>query len=209
MNYYYDIILNFQENNCMFYDWLANDSLDFVKKIPIFQVTTKVLKDLVNNNIVVRENFLESIYNKTKLKNNTLEYAALFVSKNGAIVLEFNSSGEDILRSFLQVADECNLLEIIYTLPVTKLEYQINKHLEYDGVLRYEKDIKNFINLEINTLYNNKDWEKIVFLYNEWFLKSQNNVAEMVREMAEKLELGITDQELKIYNLIKLSYNNV
>ena len=209
MNYYYDITLNFQENNYMFYDWLSNDSLDFIKRIPIFQVTTKVLKDLVNKNIIVNEQFLSSIYNKAKFINTTLEYGALFVSKNGAIAIEFNAQGEDILRSFLTVADECHILEIIYTLPLTKLDYKIKKSLKYERMLRYEQEIKKFILLELNTLYSNKDWEKIVFLYNEWFLKSHNNVAQMVQEMSEKLERGITEQEVKIYNLIKLSYNNV
>ena len=31
----------------------------------------------------------------------------------------------------------------------------------------------------------------------------------MIKDMQNKLKLGITDVELKIYNLIKLSYNNV
>ena len=195
MNFYYDIVVNFQENNYMFYEWAESDVLEYIKRVPIFQVTTKVLRD--------------SIYNKTKLKKGFLEYVSLFVSKNGAIVLEFASDGKVIARSGLQVNDECNVMEVIYTLPIFRLEYKVLNRLELNKDLRLESTIKDFINLEINTLYKNKEWEKIVFLYNEWFLKSDPNVGEMVQEMQNRLKGEITDREFRIYNLIKLSYNNV
>ncbi len=209
MNYYYDIMANLEDNNYMFYEWDESDNIELIKKIPIFQVTTKVLKDFINNDISVTNEFLDFIHNKTKLKKETLEYLALFASKNGAIIIEFANDGTSIARSFLQVSDECNVLEVLYTIPILKMDYKILKKIKYSKDLRIEKKIKDFINLEINTLYNNKDLEKIVFLYNEWFYKSKNNVAEMIKDMQNKLKLGITDVELKIYNLIKLSYNNV
>lgn len=209
MNFYYDIIVNFQENNYMFYEWEDDDVLDCIKKIPLIQVTTKTLKDLVNNNFMVDKDFLTSIHKKTKLKNGTLEYAALFVSKNGTLVVEFAQDGSSIVRSYLQVIDECHIQDILYTLPTDKLNYKIiNKIIENKGI-RKEEIIKKFINLELNTLYKNKDWEKIVFLYNEWFLKTKSNVAEMIQDMQNKLKSGITDVEVKIYELIKLSYSNV
>ena len=209
MNFYYDIVVNFQENNYMFYEWAKSDVLEYIKRVPIFQVTTKVLRDIINNNIEVDKEFLDSIYNKTKLKKGFLEYVSLFVSKNGAIVLEFASDGKVIARSGLQVNDECNVMEVIYTLPIFRLEYKVLNRLELNKDLRLESTIKDFINLEINTLYKNKEWEKIVFLYNEWFLKSNLNVGEMVQEMQNRLKGEITDREFRIYNLIKLSYNNV
>lgn len=209
MNFYYDIIVNFQENNYMFYEWEDDDVLDCIKKIPLIQVTTKTLKDLVNNNFMVDKEFLTSIHKKTKLKNGTLEYAALFASKNGALVVEFAQDGSSIARSYLQVIDECHIQDILYTLPTDKLNYKIiNKIIENKGI-RKEEIIKKFINLELNTLYKNKDLEKIVFLYNEWFLKTKSNVAEMIHDMQNKLKSGITDVEVKIYELIKLSYSNV
>ena len=157
MNFYYDIIVNFQENNYMFYEWEDDDVLDCIKKIPLIQVTTKTLKDLVNNNFMVDKDFLTSIHKKTKLKNGTLEYAALFVSKNGTLVVEFAQDGSSIARSYLQVIDECHIQDILYTLPTDKLNYKIiNKIIENKGI-RKEEIIKKFINLELNTLYKNKD----------------------------------------------------
>ena len=48
MNYYYDIVVNFQDTNYMFYDWNEKDNIEFIKKIPIFQVTTNTLKDFIS-----------------------------------------------------------------------------------------------------------------------------------------------------------------
>ena len=193
----------------MFYEWEDDDVLDYIKKIPLIQVTTKILKDLVNYNFMVDKDFLASIYNKTKLKSGFLEYAVLFVSKNGALVAEFSQDGSSIARSYLQVGDECHIQDILYTLPIDKLNYKITTKITESRAIRKEEIIKKFINLELNTLYKNKDWEKIVFLYNEWFLKTKSNVAEMVQDMQNKLKSGITDVEVKIYELIKLSYSNV
>ena len=209
MNFYYDIVVNFQEKNYKFYEWIETDVIEYIKKIPVFQVSSKVLIDMLNNNIQVDHDFLENIYNKTKLKKGSLEYVALFVSKNGSVVLEFNTEGKVIARSNLQIADECRVMEVIYTLPIFKLVYKVLDKIEFSNDIRFEKNIKDFINLEINTLYKNKEWQKIVFLYNEWFLKNTFNVAEMVQEMHDKLDEEITERELNIYKLIKLSYNNV
>ena len=76
-------------------------------------------------------------------------------------------------------------------------------------MLRIEEDIKRFIEIEINSLYKRKNYTKLNYLYNEWFKKDNKNPKEMKEEMHKKLKNGITEKEINIYNLIKLSYNNV
>ena len=209
MNYYYDIVLNFQEKNYMFYEWEEEDSIDIIKKIPIFQVNIKTFKDLINNEINVDLEFLKSIENKTELKNKTLKYVVLFVSKNGAIALEFNNEGQSIYRSFLQVDDELGAIEMLFTLPVYKLNYTILKKISISKNLRKEDNIKNFIKKEIDLLYNNKEIDKLKYLYNEWFLKDNDDIIKIYSEMNKKLQDKLSDREITIYNLIRLSYNNV
>lgn len=209
MNYYYDIVVNFQDTNYMFYDWNEKDNIEFIKKIPIFQVTTNTLKDFISYNIIINEEILNTIKDKTKLKKSVLKYCALFVSKNGAIVLEFDDKGLSISRSFLQIEDEINVLESLYTLPFAKFNYKIKNKINVNNMLRIEEDIKRFIEIEINSLYKRKNYTKLNYLYNEWFKKDNKNLKEMKEEMHKKLENGITEKEINIYNLIKLSYNNV
>lgn len=209
MNYYYDIVLNFQEKNYMFYEWEEEDIIDIIKKIPIFQVNIKTFKDLINNEINVDLEFLKSIENKTELKNKTLKYVALFASKNGSIALEFNNEGKSIYRSFLQVDDELGTIEMLFTLPVYKLNYTILKKISISKNLRKEDNIKNFIKKEIDLLYNNKEIDKLKYLYNEWFLKDNDDILKIYNEMNKKLQDKLSDREITIYNLIRLSYNNV
>ena len=145
MNYYYDVVVNFQEKNYRFYEWNENDEIEIIKKIPIFYVNAKTIKDIINNQIEVNSSFLEQIKNKTKIKEKKLEYVALFITKNASIVLEFNKVGLAITRSYLQVEDECNILEILYTLPLYKLEYKIKNKIATINELKIKQELKKFL----------------------------------------------------------------
>ena len=209
MNYYYDLVLNFNETAFMFYEWNENDVIELIKKIPLFSVNNKVLKDLIYNEIVVDKEFLNLIEDKCELKNGTLKYVALFASKNGAIALEFNNDGKSISRSFLQVDDEIGVTEMLYTIPLFKFDYTLGQKIKINKNLRIEEDIKKFIELEIDSLYKKGNFDKLKYLYNEWFLKDSNDLNIIYKDMKEKLKGDLTDKEMNIYNLIRLSYNNV
>lgn len=208
MNYYYDVVVNFQEKNYRFYEWNENDEIEIIKKIPIFYVNAKTIKDIINNQIEVNSSFLEQIKNKTEIKEKKLEYVALFTTKNASIVLEFNKVGLAITRSYLQVEDECNILEILYTLPLYKLEYKIKNKIATINELRIEQELKKFLLIEIEELYKNKNIKKMQFLYNEWFKKDCNDINKIYLDIKEKLNHELTENEINIYNLIKLSHNN-
>ena len=180
-----------------------------IKKIPLFSVNNKVLKDLIYNEIVVDKEFLNLIEDKCELKNGTLKYVALFASKNGAIALEFNNDGKSISRSFLQVDDEIGVTEMLYTIPLFKFDYTLGQKIKINKNLRIEEDIKKFIELEIDSLYKKGNFDKLKYLYNEWFLKDSDDLSIIYKDMKEKLKGDLTDKEMNIYNLIRLSYNNV
>ena len=209
MNYYYDLVLNFNETAFMFYEWNENDVIELIKKIPLFSVNNKLLKDLIYNEIVVDKEFLNLIEDKCELKNGTLKYVALFASKNGAIALEFNNDGKSISRSFLQVDDEIGVTEMLYTIPLFKFDYTLGQKIKINKNLRIEEDIKKFIELEIDSLYKKGNFDKLKYLYNEWFLKDSDDLNIIYKDMKEKLKGDLTDKEMNIYNLIRLSYNNV
>ena len=209
MNYYYDLVLNFNETAFMFYEWNENDVIEFIKKIPLFSVNNKVLKDLIYNEIVVDKEFLNLIEDKCELKNGTLKYVALFASKNGAIALEFKNDGKSISRSFLQVDDEIGVTEMLYTIPLFKFDYTLGQKIKINKNLRIEEDIKKFIELEIDSLYKKGNFDKLKYLYNEWFLKDSDDLSIIYKDMKEKLKGDLTDKEMNIYNLIKLTINNV
>lgn len=209
MNYYYDVLLNFNDYLFSFYEWEETDSLEYFKKVPLFQVSSKTLKDFTNYDVIVDENFLNLIKDKAKSKGSTPSYVAIFADKNGSVAIEFDETGKSISRSLLSIDDEVNINDILYTIEVSNINYKIDKLLKRNNNLRYEDSIKRVITTELNNLMDNKDYLKLKYLYMEWSNKEENDYKVMYKEMLDSLNNMISNKELKIYDLIKLSYKMV
>ena len=209
MNYYYDVLLNFLDTNIYFYEWDNLDNIEYYKRVPLIQVNSKTLKDFINNNIVVEKEFLDTIKDKTKKKDNCSSYIAIFADKNGSIALEFDENGNSIARSFLSLEDDLNICDILYTIDNLKVNYKINTSIDYNDNLRIEDKIKLIIKTEVKSLYKKQDFTKLKYLFMEWFNKIPVDNEVMYQSMIEELNNKIGDKEKKIYDLIKLSYNKV
>lgn len=207
MSYYYDVLLNFQDNYCMFYEWDKDDNIEFIKKIPLFHINQKEFLDLFINKIKINKDFLNKIENKTKLKEDYLKYTAIFSDGKNSIALEFNDDGLVINKSSLLLEDELNINEFMYNIELVNLDYNIiNKELFYKDT-RQELKIKNILKLEINNMYENKDYSKIKYIYLEWFNELNDNYDNMYKQMLNKLDNKLTNKEYEIYELIKITYN--
>jgi len=207
MNYYYDLELNFEDTLICFYEWDTKDTLTNFKKIPIFLISDEEFSKLYNYNFKVDETFLELIKNKSKVKPN-IEYVTLFASNLGVLGIIFNKEGISIKRSALKIEDEVSILESLYTFKKAKIKYKLLKEIKYNNTLRKDIHIKNTILKEIDYLIENKCYDKLKYLYLEWFYKDYKTIEEAKQNINNSLE-NITDREIKIYNLIKLSYNSI
>ena len=167
MNYYYDIVLNFLDENTLFYEWDDLDNIEYIKKIPLFHVKSNVFDDFYNYNVKVNEDFLKDIENKTVLKNGKLLYACILADKNNAYAYEFDINGNIITRSSLVLSDELNLLDYLYTVSVREIEYVKKNKINVNKEIRMCSKIKKFITLEIDKLYKEEKWDKLKFLYLE------------------------------------------
>lgn len=213
MYYYYDILLNFQENPNLyeFYEWLETDDIDFIKKIPLFRISTNVLKEFLKYKVKFEEEFLNSIKNKTILKTTSkvLKNTFLVSDSKDALALELNENGEVVSRSKLLLADEINLNEMMFTMKETKLKYEkIEKYSKRKNIRQIEER-KKLINCEINTLYESKNKSKLKYLYFEWFNELNNNIEEIYKRMIEDLKNDFDENQERIYHLIKKSYHKV
>ncbi len=210
LNYYYDIFLNFQDKYWQFYEWDASDSLDFVKKIPLFHINAKALIDIMTSVVKFDEKFLESIQNKTKLaKNGTLEYACILGDGKNSLAIELNKDGVIISKSSLNLDDELSINEFMYNIPKMDISYEIINKEERVNCLRQELKIKNILKCEITNLMKNKNYSKLKYLYLEWFNKLNDDYINMGKEMLDKIKGNLTEEEYKIYKIIQISYNNV
>lgn len=210
MNYYYDIVLNLNEELYEFYEWEENDSIDFIKKIPLFRVSTKTLKDNLKYQTKFSQTMIDQIKNKTVIKKNeNLENIFLISDTKNALALEINNEGLVINRSKLLVSDEMNLIEMIYSLKEVKIEYEKIKKYEARKELRQIEKIKKLIKCEIDLLYQEKNRSKLKYLYYEWFNTVENSLEKMYEEMNTELEKNFSDKLNNIYDLIKLSYHKI
>lgn len=209
MNYYYDIVLNFLEENTQFYEWDENDSIEYIKKIPLFHLKTENFLDFLNYKVKVNQNFLQEIKDKTIKKNDKLKYACLLADKNSAYAFEFDDEGFVISRSSLILIDELNLLDYLYTVSIKDINYEKISKTSYRKDIRQNERIRNFINLEINKLYKEKKEDKLKYLYLELFNKKEKSLDKVYQDMKSRIDKDIDEDVLRIYDLIKISYNNV
>lgn len=214
MNYYYDVILNWSENDAYnFYEWNDTDYLELVKKIPLFKVKHKTFIDLANNKIKVSPEFLELVKDKTLIsgKNviNKISYAAIFSDNKSVIAIEFNSNGVSTNRSKFLIDDELSVLELTYSLREFMLDYEILEQFNINKILRQEEDAKRLIYLEINNLYQNKELSKLRYLYYEYKKEKCCDIDVIYQNIISDLETTMNQNILKIYYIIKLSYHNV
>ena len=210
MDYYYDVLLNFQDSYCMFYEWDSDDEIEYVKKIPLVKVEAKTIFNFICKKIKVDEEFLKLIENKTKLKGNaTLKYTCIFSDGKNCIALEFDEGGIVLSKSSLILEDELNINEFMYNIALKKINYEIISDDIISEETRQEIKIKKIIKVEIDSIYEKKEYSKLKYLYLEWFKELLPSIEEMYQNMVLKLNSKLTSQEYNIYELIKLSYHNV
>ena len=75
--------------------------------------------------------------------------------------------------------------------------------------LRQEKEAKKLILLEINNLYQNKEIDKLKYLYYEYKKENINDIDYIYEQIKNDLERKIDQDILKLYHIIKLSYHKV
>ena len=209
MNFYYDIALDFLENNYLFYDVAKTDKFWSIKKIPLFQVSSKTRQDFNLNKIQVDATFLKMIENKTVTATGKIKYAAILADKNSAEAYLFNDEGVVTHYSPLALVDEINLLEVIYTIKNIEINYEIKGKNKINPDLRQEKYLQNLIKEEIIKLYHQKNLLKLQFLYLEWFDILETNIDVIYNKMLAALNEKIDAQAEKIGKIIEMSYNHV
>ena len=210
MNYYYDTLINLQDNYRYFYEWDKNDCIEGVKKIYIVCVNSNTYEDIFKNIICVSKTFLEKIYNKCKLKNGkTIPYICIFSDTKNACIIEFDSNGKSISKSSLLLEDELNVCELAYSIDKEFFDYEILEKEKNKEMTFQEEQIKKLILLEIKKCVEEKNYSKLKFIFLEWFNYLEEDIDLIIVKINETLLRPLTEKEFEIYKIIKLSYNNV
>lgn len=212
MNYYYDVILNFNMDEFLkFYEWEKDDDLLTFQKIPLFRVSFETLCDFLQYEIKMAPEFLDYVEHRAIVKRKEEEIFAAFLisdTKNSFGVL-MDEKGNINSLSSLSLEDDNNLSEFMYTIKEKSLSYEKGKKRFVKKGNRQEKYVKRLISVELKTLLEENNVDKIQYLYYEWFNEVNDNVLEMISSMEKELEKPINEKMKEIYYIIRLSYHQV
>ena len=190
-----NITFNFLDKYYPFYEWLLDDEL-VTKKCYVYKVSSNILNDLIEYNIILDKSFLKDV-------------PLVFCDDYTAVGVQFNSNGESIYKSSLLLTDEEKILNYTKFMKKGNINYKKKGKQIKDEKLRNEENIKNKILYEVDKLIKNNDMEKFKFIYYEWFNKDEKNIECMKKNITKKLNGPISESEKKVYDLIKLCYKTV
>lgn len=216
MIYIYDVLLNFNDIDKVleFYEWEVEDAVDHIKRIPLIKVESKVIEDFVFGKIIVTSSFLEMIYLKTEIFNRRKvvreDYISLFTDGRVVIAIEFNKMGESISKSRLLLDEETEIAALSSKMDILDIDYTlVEKYFNNVYLTRSEKVIKNYLTTEIKDTYSSNNFDKLSYLYVEYFGNKKNDIQEMYQSLIDSMEYTLTENHFKLYNLLKLSYKKI
>ena len=214
MIYVYDILVNFIDSKRIYevFEWNNNDSIDHIKRIPLFLVNWSIIDNLLNNSLYVSKSFLNTIKDKTLLyKNNneTIKYACLLTEGNRVFAFEFDDFGKVEYKSSLLLDEEEDILELSLQLDNYKIEYEL-KEIEKDNLYltRRAEQIRNYIIKDLKHTYINKNYSKLRYLYNECFNNDKATNKEKYLTLINSLDYLNSPVRNKLNYILKLSHNS-
>lgn len=211
MTYIYDILLNFNNDFYEFYEWEKSDNITHIKKIPIYKVSSKVIDDILTKKIKIDDPITYEILNKTEIFDNkkikTLKYACLFTDSYKVIAVLLNDDFSISKVSDLLLDESCDTIDISKRCNLISLTYNIiGKKKDYGFLTRKEIKIKKYLINEFKNAYKEKDFNKLEYLYFEYFDNSLNDIEKIYEELNDSLKKELTIKHIKLYELLKLCH---
>ncbi len=209
MLYIYDILVNFMDGNRIyeFFEWDYKDIIEHIRKIPAIRVDQKTFRDLLNYEVRVDQEFLRLIKDKTYTYKEGIEYALIISNLERCYALEFNSRGEIIYKSSLLIDEEDDIIECSRKLDEFKIGYTLVKQhtLDKDYFTRREEVDRNLLKREIISTYENKDYEKLVYLYEEAYGRDNSDIDEKYKKLINDIDEVFSINLKKIVQIIRLT----
>ena len=204
MNYTYDIYINFQNSFFDFYEWNKNDKIIYIKKIPIFKVSSKTLHNLKNNKTIVDESFIKKIENKTKIvKDKQLKYCAIISDEKDIVGINFTKNGINRKKSSIRIEDQEKIINTIKKQKINTIKYKTIIKNKITFQTRLEKTNENILLKKINNIHKNNKNQIINYIYLECFGKKEKDINKATKKIKKEIT-KTNDNFYKIVNILKL-----
>ena len=193
MKYIYDLELNFKNRYYDFYEWEKKDKITHIKKIPSYKVTDEDIYNLKYNYIKINKDFFQ----------NKKNYTSIFSNGQTIIAIKFDNNGYNKLKSDINIEEQEEIINLINNQKTIKLNYKIIKKEKIEFKTRLEIENKNKIIKKITKIYNNKEYDKIDYIFLECFGNINNTIEKKYNKIKKEIIKG-NDNFYKIYNIFKL-----
>lgn len=209
MVYIYDILLNFNKDLIEYFEWEDTDSIKYVKKVALFKVENKVLFDMINKLIVFSEEFINNV---PKYEMNGMKDAgSVCLFTDGFMVIGvLIKEGKPVLFSRLLLDEESEVLDISSKMSVSNIEYSIKgeRYFNKENLTRKELLIKEKLSLEIDRLFEEKNYDKLLYLYYEYTNKEGNNIEYVYKFLKNSIN-DFNDKHRYLFDILLLSNANL
>jgi hypothetical protein len=197
MNYIHNIYLNFNNEYYDFYEWVDNDNIIHLNKIPIIKVPSNKLKEILTNKILIDNELYNKIYNKSKSNYNKYKTSLLITDNKDIIALSFDKNKISTHISSLVLSDELDILNEINNMKEYNLKYKIISKRKYITDTRNELKMKRYILKNIKYI----SYDRLKYIYYDCFNKEENNYNNMLNKIINNLNIN-NKLVSKIYNTL-------
>ena len=212
MIYIYDILVNFCDNDLVydFYEWDSSDNVENIKRIKMIHISKDNYQNLLDYNCILDVDLLTKIYRTCEVykskKIKVLDYCMLVSDGSRVMAIELDKNGNIIYKSKLLLDEEDEIAMLANNLEITNINYQKTKRvLNNRFFTRKELIVRNYLYNEIVDSYNKKKYDKLRFLYQEYFDKDCLSYADMKDDLLNTINDSIDDKHKELFELLKLS----
>lgn len=212
MIYIYDILVNFCDNDLLydFYEWDSSDNVENIKRIKMIHISKDNYQNLLDYNCILDVDLLTKIYRTCEVykskKIKVLDYCMLVSDGSRVMAIELDKNGNIIYKSKLLLDEEDEIAMLANNLEITNINYQKTKRvLNNRFFTRKELIVRNYLYNEIVDSYNKKKYDKLRFLYQEYFDKDCLSYADMKDDLLNTINDSIDDKHKELFELLKLS----
>lgn len=205
MVYIYDILLNFNDDLIEYFEWDDSDDIKYVKKIVLFKTNSKIIRDIIQNEVLFDSSFTNIIpkYDMNDLK----DAGSVCLLTDGLMVIGVLIRGnQPVLISRLLLDEELEVLEVSEGIKETNIDYKIIKPKDFERIFltRKESNIRKKLGDEIDNLYNSRFSEKLIYLYYEFTNKESQNIDYVYKYLKDSLR-NFDDKHMRLFDILLLS----
>ena len=111
----------------------------------------------------------------------------------------------------LEIDSETNIYEADLTglnsTTVVDIQYNVIKQNKIHNrfITRHQSEVINYISTEINNLIKKKNYNKLKYLYYEWFNEKESNINLIIDSLKDILNKDFSSKHISFFELLKLS----